>query len=117
MQQLNEDAWCSSGSLSVVRKNEAIFGTNEGNGTQVGQEEIQDHLNPSFSPINPFSYLSPPVQIHSGELDCLGAARAIWSLRGMEPGAVHDNEVGIPPYAGKVSRAGLGMAACVSYGA
>lgn len=30
-QQLNEGARCSSGGLSVVRKNEAIFGANEGN--------------------------------------------------------------------------------------
>ena len=48
MQQLNEDAWCSSRGLSVVRPNEAIFGPDKGNGTQIGQEEIQGHLSPQL---------------------------------------------------------------------
>lgn len=118
MQLQNEDAWCSSGGSSVVRKNEAIFGANEGNNTQIGQEEIQDHLNPQLSlfPSSRSSLL--PLTTHLDlvrtKLDSQGAARAIWSLRFREPGAARSDVVGIPQYAGKASRAGLGMAGCVN---
>lgn len=118
-EQLNEDASCSSGGSSVVRENEAIFGANEGSSTQIRQEEIQVQLNPQLSQFpSSQSFLLPlttcpdPVRI---ELDCQGAARTIWSLRGREPGAACNNKVGIPQYPGEVSRADLEMAGCVTY--
>lgn len=64
--------------------NEAIFGASGGTSTHIGQEEVQSHLSPhlyQFPPTQSFLLLlttcADPVRI---ELDCQGAARAIWLL-------------------------------------
>ena len=101
---------------SVIRENEAIFGANKGNGTQTGQEEILDQLNPQLSQFPLQSILSLTSQHLSGSsqdrVRLPGSNKGHLVTKGQ---GARSNEVGIPQYPGKVSRAGLETAGCVNY--